>query len=83
MEIVGNAKGLLQLRRQIDLVLKGEEVPLDDAIYRDEYEEHQVVVRRARSREEMRPPMPERKEAPERVPWAERARRSAERRGEE
>ena len=59
LEIVGNAKALLQLRRQIDRALKDEEYPLDDAIYRDEDgEEYQVVVRRARSRQEMRPPVP-------------------------
>ena len=60
VEIVGNAKTLLQLRTQIDRALKDEDrYPLDDAIYRDEHEEeHQVVVRRAKNREEMRPPNP-------------------------
>ncbi len=60
VEIVGNAKALLQLRRQIERALKDEDrYPLDDAIYRDEHEEeYQVVVRRAKSREEMRPPVP-------------------------
>jgi hypothetical protein len=80
VEIVGNAKALLQLRRQIDRALKDENrYRLDEAIYRDEYEqEHQVVVRRARSREEMRPPVPRVQEAPEKVPWAEVARRKQE-----
>ena len=80
VEIVGNARGLLQLRRQIDWALKDEDrYPLDDAIYRDEHEEeHQVLVRRARSREEMKPPVPRVEKAPERVPWAERANKSAE-----
>jgi hypothetical protein len=74
LEIVGNAKALLQLRRQIDRALKDEEYPLDDAIYRDEDgEEYQVVVRRAKSREEMRPPVPRVEEVPEKVPWAELA----------
>lgn len=51
VEVIGNAKGLLQLRAQIDRALKDEErYPLDKGIYRDEYEEeHQVVVRRAKS----------------------------------
>ena len=55
VEIVGNARGLLQLRRQIDRALKDvDRYPLDEAIYRDEHEEeHEVVVRRAKSREEM------------------------------
>jgi hypothetical protein len=71
VEIVGNAKALLQLRRQIDRALKDEDrYPLDDATYRDEYED-EVVIRRAKSREEMRPPMPERREASEKLPWAE------------
>jgi hypothetical protein len=57
VEIVGNAKALLQLRRQIDRALKDvDHYPLDDdSLYRDEYEEeYEVVVRRARGREEMR-----------------------------
>jgi hypothetical protein len=74
VEIVGNAKALLQMRRQIDRALKDiDRYPLDDAIYRDEHEEeHQVVVRRAKSREEMRPHVPRvEKAGPERVPWTE------------
>ena len=76
VEIVGNAKGLLQLRAQIDRALQDiDRYPLDDGIYRDEYEEeHQVVVRRARSREEMRPPVPRVEKGAERLPWAEIAR---------
>ena len=75
VEIVGNAKALLQLRRQIDRALKDQDsYPLDETLYRDEdEEEHQVVVRRAKSQEEMRPPAPRVEKAPERVPWAERA----------
>jgi hypothetical protein len=45
----------------------------------DEYE----VVRRAKSWEEMRPPVPRVEEAPERTPWAEKARRQEETREEE
>ncbi len=75
VEIVGNAKGLLSLRRQIDRALKDEDrYPLDDAIYRDEHEEeYQVIVRWARSHEEMRPPLPRVEKVPKRAPWAERA----------
>ena len=90
-EITGNAKALLRLRKQIDRALQGvERFPFDDTLYRDVYEEeYEVVVRRAKSREEMELPPPERKEAPEPLPWAERAlrqeteRRERERRGEE
>ncbi len=60
--------------------------PFDEAIYRDEDEgEHRVVVRRAKSREEMRPPVPKPQGTPKRLPWAEvalnqeAARREAER----
>jgi hypothetical protein len=59
VEIVGNAKALLQLRRQIDRALKDDEsvYPLDEALYRDNYEEeYGVVVRKAKSRAEMEPP---------------------------
>jgi hypothetical protein len=56
VEVTGNAKALLQLRQQIDRALKDQAYPLDDATYRDVYEEeYEVVVKRARSREEMRP----------------------------
>jgi hypothetical protein len=84
VEIVGNAKGLLHLRRQIDRALKAEDrYPLDDTLYRDEHEEeHQVVVRRARSREEMRPPVSRAEKGAERLPWAEIARRQEEARRE-
>ena len=73
VEIVGNAKGLLQLRKQIDRALQDvDRYPLDDGIYRDEHEdEYQIVVRRAKSREEMRPPARRVEKAPEMVPWAE------------
>ena len=75
VEIVGNARGLLQLRAQLDKALKDIDCyPLDDGIYRDEHEEeYQVVVRRAKSRKEMRPSVPRVEKAPERVPWAELA----------
>ncbi len=55
VEIVGNARGLLQLRAQIDRALKDQtSYPLDDVLYRDNFEdEYEVVVRKARSRAEM------------------------------
>ena len=74
VEIVGNARGLLQLRAQIDRALKNQDsYPLDDVLYRDNFEdEYEVVVRKARSRAEMEPSKPPRpEEAPDRLPWAE------------
>jgi hypothetical protein len=76
IEITGNAKALLQLRKQIDRALEGiDEFPFDETIYRElDGDEYEVVVRRAKSREEMRPPVPRvEKTGPERVPWAEAA----------
>jgi hypothetical protein len=50
-------------------------------------DEYEVVVRRAKSWEEMRPPVPRVEEAPERTPWAVRRRvrrrRRARRKGKE
>ena len=56
IEIIGNAKALLQLRKQIDRALEGiDGFPFDETIYRElDGDEYEVVVRRARSREEMR-----------------------------
>ena len=84
VEIVGNAMALLQLRRQIDRTLKDvDRYPLEEGIYRDEHEEeYQVVVRRAKSREEMRPSVPRVEKAPVRLPWAEVALRQDEARRE-
>jgi hypothetical protein len=51
VEIVGNAKALLQPREQIDRALRDDEGwrPLADALYRDTSEdEYEVVVRKAR-----------------------------------
>ena len=40
VEIVGNARALLQMRRQIDLALKDiDRYPLDEALYRDNLED--------------------------------------------
>ncbi len=76
VEIVGNAKALLQLRAQIDRALKDQDsYQLDEALYRDNFEdEYEVVIRKARSRAEMEPPTPPKTEI-ERKSWAEVARR--------
>ncbi|MGH3146620.1 MAG: hypothetical protein ACRDTR_12545, partial [Rubrobacter sp.] len=80
--ITGNTKALVQLRKQIDRALEDAEgYPLDDATYRelggDEYE---VLVTRARSREEMEKPRTseEASESSEQLPWAQSARRTRE-----
>lgn len=80
IEITGNAKALLQLRKQIDRALESiDEFPFDETIYRElDGDEYEVVVRR-----EMRPLVPRVEEAPERTPWAEKARRQEETREEE
>ena len=80
IEITGNAEALLQLRKQIDRALEGiDEFPFDETIYQElDGDEYEVVVRRARSQEKMRPPAPRVEEAPERTPWAEKARRQEE-----
>lgn len=82
--ITGNRKALLQLRRQIDRALKDETSwPFDEALYRDAYgEEYEVAVKLARSREQMREPVPRPEKTPEVLPWAARALRSAEKRRE-
>ena len=80
IEITGNAEALLKLRKQIDRALEGiDGFPFDETIYRElDGDEYEVVVRRARSQEKMRPPAPRVEEAPERTPWAEKARRQEE-----
>jgi hypothetical protein len=85
VEIVGNAKALLQLRKQIDRALEGiDTFPFDDTLYRElDGGVYEVLLRRARSREEMRPPAPRVEKAPERLPWAETARRQEEARKEQ
>ena len=85
--ITGNATALLQLKRQINRALKGENSwPFDEALYRDVCgEEYEVAVKVAWSREQMREPVPRPEKTPERLPWAELARKSEKRkeRGEE
>ena len=80
VEIRGNRKALLRLRKQIDRALEGiDAFPLDDTLYRElDGDEYEVVVERAKSAEEMRPPVPKVEKAPERLPWAERARKTNE-----
>ena len=50
VEIVGNAKALLRLRKQIDRALEGiDTFPFEDTIYRDVYEEvYEVEMRLSR-----------------------------------
>lgn len=78
VEIFGNAKALLRLRKQIDRALGGVDAyPFDDALYRElDRDGYEVVVRRARSQEEMREKSgsPRSKKTPEALPWAERTR---------
>lgn len=81
--VTGNARALLQLRRQIDRALAGvDEYPADEEIYLElGGEEFEVIVKWARSPEEMRPPAPEAKLAElaeESLSWVERARGSRE-----
>jgi hypothetical protein len=59
VEIRGNAKALLQLKKQIDRALESIDThPFDDTLYRElDGDEYEVVVKRAKSREEMRPPL--------------------------
>lgn len=83
--ITGNAKALLQLRRQIDRALAntGESVPIEEEIYNDVLGQPvEVAVKRARSPEEMQEPSGSTKpeKTPERLPWAELARRTEEER---
>ena len=82
VDLVGNAKALLQLRRQIDRALGDEDRhSFDEMLYRDEHEEeYQVLVRRAKSKEEMRPPVPRVEEVPEKIPLAVKAHKEQERR---
>ena len=75
VEIAGNAQALVQLRKQIDRALEGiDRFPFDETLYRElDGEEYEVVVRRARSREEMGPPASRVDKAPKRLPWSEAA----------
>ena len=84
IEIRGNRKALLQLRKQIDRELEGiDAFPFDDALYRElDGDEYEVVVSRARTPEEMRPPESRAEKRPEKSPWAEKARKEQEHRRE-
>ncbi len=81
--ITGNARALLQLRRQIDRVLadQGGAVPFEEEVYHDVHgQPFEVAVKRARSKEEMWEPGPEPEKTAERLPWAEAARKAEEER---
>ena len=82
--VTGNAAALLKLRRQIDRALKGDDsYPFEEAVYHDVYgEPFEVAVKLARSPQEMREPVPKPEKTPERLPWAELAKRSEEGRAE-
>lgn len=71
--ITGNAKALLQLRAQIDRALRnGGSHPFEEGVYQDvNGTPFEVVVKRARSREEMGEPVPRPERTAERLPWAE------------
>jgi hypothetical protein len=78
--ITGNAKALLQLRVQIDRALGDEDShSFEEGVYEDVNGiPFEVAVKRARSREEMREPVPRPERTAERLPWGERARDIAE-----
>lgn len=71
----GNRTALLQLKRQIDRALEGEDsYPFEEEIYRDvRGEPFEVAVKLARRRSEMEEPVPRPGKTPEKLPWAERA----------
>ena len=70
VEIVGNAKALLRLRKQIDRALEGiDTFPFDETLYRElDGDEFELVVKKAKSREEMRNPVQKSRETSERPP---------------
>jgi hypothetical protein len=79
--ITGSARALLKLRDQIDRALKDEDsyYPLDEGTYQDVNGiPFEVAVKRARSREEMREPVPKPERTAEKIPGAEKARGEAE-----
>jgi hypothetical protein len=82
--ITGNARALLQLRRQIDRALANPDAafPFEEAVYHDVFgEPFEVAVKRARSPEEMGEPVPRPEKTPEELPWSERALSKKERGG--
>ena len=83
--ITGSAKALLQLRAQIDRALKNEtSYPFEEGVYQDvNGSPFEVAVKRARSREEMGEPVPKPERTAERLPWAEKARETADEEGGE
>ena len=71
--ITGNAKALLKLRTQIDRSLRDEgSHPFEEGAYQDvNGTPFEVVVKRARRKDEMREPVPRPERTAERLPWAE------------
>lgn len=79
----GNRAALLQLRRQIDRALTNPnaEYPFEEAVYYDVYgQPFEVALKLARRRGEMGEPGPGPDKTAEAIPWANTARRSAEKR---
>ncbi len=77
--ITGNAKALLNLRAQIDRALKDQEdsYPFEEGVYHDvRGTPFEVAVKRARSPEEMQEPVHKPEKTAEKLPWAQRARRT-------
>jgi hypothetical protein len=73
--ITGNARALLKLRARIDRAL-GDETwrPFEEGVYQDVNGiPFEVALKRARSREEMREPVPKPEKTAEKLPWAEKA----------
>ena len=73
--ITGKASALLQLRAQIDQAL-GDETwhPFEEDVYQDVNGiPLEVAIKRAKSRAEMREPVPKPERTAERIPWAEKA----------
>ena len=82
--VTGNARALLQLRRQIDRALTNPDAafPFEEAVYHDVHgEPFEVAVKRAKSREEMEEPVPRPEKTPEKLPWLERTLGTEERDG--
>jgi hypothetical protein len=71
--ITGNAATLLKLRAQIERALKDEaSYPFEEGIYLDVNGiPFEVAVKRARSRAEMREPVPKPERTAEKLPWGE------------
>ena len=81
--VTGNRAALLRLKEQIERALEGRDgdVPFEEEVYRDvNGQPFEVAVKLARRREEMGEPVPRPEKTPEKIPWAEISRGSAEER---